>query len=163
MVTRKIYMSHCMIDLETVGNQPGCGILSIGAVLFNPASGNVGSEFYRVIRRQSCLDAGLFEQTDTLDWWHRQSIEAQEVLLQASKNTGTLDLAKALVQFTEFLKPASSNVKIWGCGSDFDNVILATAYQAVDQALPWKFWNNRCYRTVKSLAPLVKKIGRASC
>lgn len=29
-------MIDCMIDLETVGNKPGCGILSIGAVFFDP-------------------------------------------------------------------------------------------------------------------------------
>lgn len=45
---------------------------------------------------------------------------------------------------------------LWGNGSDFDNVILASAYRSCNLEVPWKFWNNRCYRTVKALRPDIK-------
>jgi exodeoxyribonuclease VIII len=42
---------------------------------------------------------------------------------------------------------------VWGNGADFDNVILGNAYLAVNKPRPWSFWNNRCYRTVRAMAP----------
>ncbi len=47
-------------------------------------------------------------------------------------------------------------VKIWGNGADFDNVILTSAYKRNDLELPWRYTNNRCYRTLKSLYPEIK-------
>ncbi|MHB0978446.1 MAG: 3'-5' exoribonuclease domain-containing protein [Minisyncoccota bacterium] len=29
------------------------------------------------------------------------------------------------------------------------------AYHALDMKQPWKFWNNRCYRTLKNMFPEV--------
>lgn len=40
---------------------------------------------------------------------------------------------------------------MWGNGSDFDNVALASAYDACDFNPFWKFWNNRDVRTVVEL------------
>jgi len=45
---------------------------------------------------------------------------------------------------------------LWGNGSTFDNVILSNAYRAIGVKQPWDFWNDRCYRTLKSLYPHVK-------
>lgn len=35
-----------MIDLETMGNKPNAPIVSIGAVLFEPSSGELGGRFF---------------------------------------------------------------------------------------------------------------------
>jgi hypothetical protein len=32
-------------------------------------------------------------------------------------------------------------------------VILANAYNACNMEAPWKFWGNRCFRTLKNLKP----------
>ena len=45
---------------------------------------------------------------------------------------------------------------IWGNGAAFDNVVLASAFRATGMQVPWAFWNDRCYRTVKSLFSNVK-------
>ncbi len=45
---------------------------------------------------------------------------------------------------------------MWGCGSDFDNVVLANAYTMCGLKAPWNFWNNRCYRTIKARYPEVE-------
>jgi len=47
------------------------------------------------------------------------------------------------------------NVRVWGNGAAFDNVILASAYRQANITQPWLFWNDRCYRTVKALSPAV--------
>ena len=144
-----------MVDLETLGQTPGCALVSIGAVAFNGAK--LGPEFYQVVGRQSCLDAGLFEEEATLVWWKTQPLEAA-LAFDQSVNDGrqSIALKVSLEQFRTFLGAFGPNVRVWGNGADFDNAILACAHRAAGLKLPWQFWNNRCYRTVKNLNPRVK-------
>lgn len=142
-------MNHVMIDLETLGTQPGSVILSIGAVLFDqkkPISTCLGEELYVVVNRKSCEDAGLTISQDTLDWWKKQSPEARKVLSEAE--SGGDALKTALVALAKFI-PAGA--KIWSNGANFDQPLLDVAYNKVGVNLPWKYWNSRCYRTVLSL------------
>lgn len=156
-------MNDVMIDLETLGTRPGCVILSIGAVFFNPNLAEehaLGQEFYRVVSRQSCLDAGLFEDAATVRWWREQTSEARQVLIDAEGENSLL-LSVALSGLAGFLSQHEGgleNVRVWGNGSDFDNAILAACYSAVNCELPWKFWNNRCYRTLKAIKPGPKPV-----
>jgi exodeoxyribonuclease VIII len=141
-----------MLDLETLGNRPGCKILSIGAVAFGPHG--LGDEFYVVVDREDQTAYGLHEDSDTLKWWSNQSESAREVLFQA--NSGKTVLG-SLSLFNKYLANfGMSDVKLWGNGSDFDNAILISCYAATKQQAGWKFWNNRCYRTLKSLHPGTK-------
>lgn len=39
-------MNNLMIDLETMGKKPNAPVVSIGAVFFDPQSGEIGPEFY---------------------------------------------------------------------------------------------------------------------
>lgn len=144
---------NVMIDLETRGFKPGCAILSIGAVVFVGSS--LGQTFYRVINTKSCHDAGLTDDESTMTWWDGQSEAARKVIVEAENSETSLEAA--LNEFRMWLgRFGLKQVKVWGNGSDFDNAILACAYAAVKQEQPWPFWNNRCYRTVKSLYPQVK-------
>lgn len=149
-------MSHIMLDLETLGTAPGCIILSIGAVVFSAKYG-LGAEFDRVISTKSCVEAGLVSESDTVAWWARQEPNARAVLEQA-RCAAAWDLRRTLGDFSNFIAAQGGKVdaRIWGNGSDFDNAILAHAYKAVDLPLPWKFYRNRCYRTLKSCAPALE-------
>lgn len=148
-------MEHVMIDLETLGRRAGCSILSIGAVAFDPVKG-LGEELYIVVNRDSCKTAGLHEDPDTLAWWEGQSEQAKKVLIDASAKKA-MSLEAALDELTDYLKQfGARKVKIWGNGSDFDNAILTACYASIGRNIPWEFWNNRCYRTLKSLKPSVK-------
>lgn len=143
-------MPHVMLDLETLGTRPGCSVLSIGAVEFDPHSGKLGSEFYEVISRRSCRDKGLLEDADTIAWWSRQNAQAKKVLddAEACKQ----GLGGALVLFTRYLeKFGKRNLYVWGCGADFDQPIIAACYATVSYPLPWLYYNNRCYRTLRAL------------
>lgn len=146
-------MEHVMVDLETKGNKPGCMLLSIGAVYFDPMTGILGDQFYKVVSPEGQQERGLHEDPDTMDWWAKQSEGARQVLGEAEASEVTLQ--EALGGFTEFLAVAGlKRVKVWGNGSDFDNAILTVAYMAHQQNIPWEFWNNRCFRTLKNLCPL---------
>lgn len=146
-------MRDVMWDLETLRQRPGCVILSVGAVGFDPETGELGPEFYEVISKQSCIDATLHIDSDTLAWWMKQSPEARKVLAEAELPIAR-PLGGVLSELTAwFHKNFGPDVFVWGNGSDFDNAILAHAYRAVRQRQPWKFWNSGCHRTLKRLRP----------
>jgi hypothetical protein len=148
-------MRDVMIDLETLGRRAGCSVLSIGAVAFDAETGELGPEFYAVVNRDSCAIAGLHEDPETIAWWDAQSCDAKTVLLHAEE--GGLLLPDALQRFTIFLLGFDvKKVKVWGNGGDFDNTILTACYASIGETTPWDFWNNRCYRTLKNLAPQIK-------
>jgi hypothetical protein len=44
-------------------------------------------------------------------------------------------------------------VRIWGNGANFDNPLLACAFEAAGVRPCYKFFNERCYRTVKNQYP----------
>lgn len=145
-------MRDVMIDLETRGTGPGCAIVSIGAVAFDPAGGSLGAEFYTVVSAASCRDHALREEAGTMKWWGEQSPEARAVLAQ-SEAADAPHLEVALARLADFMidQAPASKLRPWGNGSDFDNAILAYLYRVAGAPLPWFFWNSRCFRTLKSL------------
>lgn len=141
-----------MGDLETLGTRPRSVILSIGAVKFDPDSGETHSDFYLVINKQSCLDVGMEVDPDTEKWWKDQSPEAQQVLVEAESSV--VSIKEALQRFGDWLDP---NTTLWGNGSDFDNAMLQEAFKLCGLKQPWAFWNNRCYRTMKNMVKVHHK------
>lgn len=151
-------MSHVMIDLETLGTQPGSIILSIGAVIFDPMlspESCVLKDFYCVVGRANSELFGLTHSEETLAWWGKQSPEARQVLTDAEDPEKYDLLPDALTMLAEFI-PANS--KIWSNGANFDQPLLDVAYSRCDIALPWKYYNSRCYRTILALYPYEKSI-----
>jgi hypothetical protein len=146
-------MFDVMVDLETLGTRAGCTVLSIGAVAFDSTTMQLGAEMYAVIARKSCRDAGLHEDEDTVAWWSAQSVEARAVLDAAESG---IPLSHAMTMLTNYLAQFGlGNVRVWGNGADFDNAMLITCYSVVGEKQPWKYSNNRCYRTLKSMYPQV--------
>lgn len=146
-------MDNIMVDLETLDNGPTSAILSIGAVAFNEIG--PGDEFYTVVKVKSCTDVGLTLNADTVMWWMQQSDAARA----AFNNNEAMHLREALRRFEQFITSATGDprkAKVWGNGATFDNVILANAYRASGLDRPWKYSNDRCYRTLKNLYPWVK-------
>lgn len=145
-------MSNFMVDLETLGTKPGSVIIAIGATKFT--SKGIHEEFYKVIDLDSCVKCGLTIDPCTVQWWMGQSDDARKLFAEKGDS-----LFNVLSEFSKFIGLGESErkiAKIWGNGSDFDNVLLAQAYAAVNLETPWRFYNNRCYRTMKNLYPTVK-------
>lgn len=142
-------MTDIMTDLETMGTSSSAPILAIGAVRFDKEG--LHETFYKVISLESNMSLGRAPDAATIMWWMQQSDEARKALYR----TSALDLASALREFTNYVASFGNtdNVKLWGNGAAFDNVILADAYRTCNLFAPWRFWNDRCYRTMKSLCP----------
>ncbi|WP_054413031.1 exonuclease, partial [Escherichia albertii] len=64
---------HLMIDLETMGKNPDAPIISIGAIFFDPQTGDMGPEFSKTVDLET---AGGVIDRDTIKWWLKQSREA---------------------------------------------------------------------------------------
>lgn len=140
---------NVMLDLETMGTRPGSVIVSVGAIEFDPQSARLGRTFYQTCSIASAVDVGLAMDPQTVTWWLQQNDDARGELIKAKG-----DLKSVLIAFKQWL--GNADVRLWGNGSDFDNALLAEAYRIIGEPIPWKFWNNRCYRTMKSLFPNVK-------
>ncbi|EPK0711635.1 TPA: 3'-5' exonuclease [Klebsiella pneumoniae] len=143
-------MNHLMIDLETMGNKPNAPIVSIGAVFFEPSTGELGDEFYRVVSLKSSMDAGAVPDPDTIIWWMQQSEEARSAI--CAKNSA-MAISTALIQLVVFIRGNSElgRVQVWGNGATFDNVIMRASYDRVDIPCPWHFANDRDVRTIVEL------------
>ena len=143
-------MKHVMIDLETMSTQSNAAIVSIGAVAFDES--RIYDQFYTPIDLNSCIEHGLHVEQRTVEWWETQDPEA----VMAWKTGSAPNLLSALTEFNVWIRRGStdSEIRPWGNGSDFDIVILGNAHRAVDAEPPWKFYNHRCFRTIKNLLPL---------
>jgi exodeoxyribonuclease VIII len=147
-------MTHIMVDLETLSTLPNARILSIGAVKFAREHG-VYSNFYCAVKvylpveQGNSIDAdGFHISVDTMAWWSKQSEQARKVF----NDPAALSIDTALDSFTTWaLTGSEGDVRLWGNGASFDNVILSSAYRLRNKEQPWKFWNDRCYRTVKHM------------
>ena len=154
-------MTHIMVDLETLSLQPTARILSIGAVKFDAERG-VYDEYYQVVLppvleplMQSHIDDdGFHISNDTLHWWSNQSTEARKVFIDPE----AVSINEALITFSIWAlrDDLIEDIRLWGNGASFDNVILSEAYRIRNLDKPWKFWNDRCYRTVKHMNPNVR-------
>jgi hypothetical protein len=139
-----------MVDLETLGTAPGSVILSIGAVAFNIGAPESTWNLFEAkpIKVRSSRAVGLTIDEGTLAWWMHQDAEARGLLDCALEGAGGLALPEALDEFAEWFP---DKAVLWGNGANFDNVLLRSAYVAVGRTVPWAYYNDRCYRTLKNL------------
>lgn len=142
---------HIMVDLETLGTEPGSVIVTLAAVEFGGTPGRILNTFVRHIRPDSCEEAGLRCNAATALWWIKQSEDARRRLEQGQKEAVTLD--QALKDFGWWLPGKRKQRFIWGNGASFDCALLAAAFRAAKKDLPWTYANERCYRTIKALHP----------
>ncbi|EHK5553769.1 3'-5' exoribonuclease, partial [Escherichia coli] len=136
---------HLMIDLETMGKNPDAPIISIGAIFFDPQTGDMGPEFSKTIDLDT---AGGVIDRDVIKWWLKQSREAQSAIM-----TDEIPLDDALLQLREFIDENSGEffVQVWGNGDNFDNVILRRSYERQGIPCPWRYCNDRDVRTIVEL------------
>lgn len=149
------FYTHLMVDMETMGNSPDAPIVSIGAVFFDPSTGNTGAEFYRVVSLESSMSFGMKPDASTIQWWLKQSPEARSAIL-VDEAMGLLETLELLADFiAENAANGSHTVQLWGNGCSFDNVILRRAYALTDTPFAVPFWNDRDVRTMVELGKSV--------
>ena len=153
-------MNNVMLDLETLGNGSNSAIISIGAVFFEPKTGELGADFYQTITLESAMESGTVDAS-TIAWWMKQSDDARAIF----NDERSVALPVALYEFSEWLIQNSESsdkntakVSVWGNGATFDNVILSNAYEQINQSRPWPYWADRDVRTIVELGRTIAGI-----
>lgn len=144
---------NLMLDLETVSTENDAGIISIALVPF--AFPETIPHFYQkptVVGQESM---GFHLSSSTMDWWQKQATAAKNEAFSGTQHITEI-LASLESYFAELPLP-TKQVFIWGNGSDFDNVILRNAFDRCGIPVPWEFRNNRCYRTLSAMFPVVER------
>ena len=149
---------NIMLDLETMGTEPGCAIVAIGAVKFDSANGVYPDGFYKNVSLKSCMQKGLSVDGDTIMWWLKQDDAARKALIDHTEPIRT-----ALLYFSEWankdpdpkapVRSVDPYTKLWGCGPDFDNAILKAAFDKCSIHWPFHSSTYRDYRTYRDLLP----------
>lgn len=146
-------VENVMVDIETLGTSGDCVILSVGACGYD--RGGELKSFYEHIAIADSLDYGCQVDADTLMWWFRQGEGARMAIVDGQKKSLRLDTV--LKDFAMWLATNfTDKFTIWSNGASFDIPILANAFRKAGMNVPWKFWNERCFRTVKSIYSDIK-------
>ena len=164
--------THISLDFETLGLGENAALLSIGAVAFDPASGELGSEFYSAIDPRTQPNRDI--DPSTVLWWLKQDDAARSKITDALKFTDMIEsgevdalegeaveevfenaahpihhVARAFINWVEHF---NDEVEVWTNGS-VDHAWLESMMKYSGLKNPIKFWNQRDYRTLKALYP----------
>ena len=139
-------IKHLMLDFETLGSSHDAAVVSLGAVLFDRSG--IKEERLWLFNLKGQLDSRRrVASGDTIAWWMKQEKAAREVFEQAQ--TQGIYLQAFSHEFLAFC-PQTLDVRVWGNGATFDIPIIESILNQCGAPIPWKFWNHRCYRTLKS-------------
>lgn len=147
-------MNHVMVDLETLDLKPTAAILSIGAVRFNPETGEVQSPedgFHVACSVEDQLNQQFSLSEATLVWWLK---EHAETLRKEWALKDRVPIDDALRCFAQWLKASTELEGLWSHGANFDQPVLEYAYRVrfPQCDLPWKYSISRDTRTLFALA-----------
>lgn len=141
-----------MIDLETMGVPPYAPIVAIGAAFFNIRRRAIGPTYHQAINLATAVRDGGVIDCGTVMWWLQQSEEARNAICYSAH-----DNRKVLAEFAEWIAMYCRHIDVrpWGNGSSFDLTILGGAYDRIGMKRPWRFNNERDFRTVRNIYPKV--------
>ncbi|MCH4997843.1 3'-5' exoribonuclease [Pectobacterium carotovorum] len=143
-------MNHVMIDIEALGKKANAPIGSIGAVFFNPQTGELGEKFYCRVDFENDMLNGAVPDGDTIKWWLRQSSDARAELI----SDDATPIWGALSAFSDWLTDHAESLgtlHVWANSPSFDCTILKTAFERTDIDVPWNYWNELDVRTMKEI------------
>ncbi|HFQ5304654.1 TPA: 3'-5' exonuclease [Vibrio vulnificus] len=146
-------------DIETLAKTPDAQIGAIGVVLVDVIQCREAGRFYTRV----CLDSQTTRRVDpaTEAWWEQQKEQYPEAYLEMfGEECSRLTLPNALEALAMFLTANFGDKKIqfMGNGPEFDNVILAHAYEEAELELPWHYGGNQSLRTVVWMGRMLRGI-----
>lgn len=106
---------------------------------------NSGEELFFKVKGQE--EYGRKPSAGTIDWWKKQTQEAQD---RVFKNPNKIELLEMADKFDNYCKRMGVNkdTKVFLRGPDFDHTIMATLYKQFGRPVPYNHWNLRDIRTV---------------
>lgn len=153
--------SDLSLDIESMGTDPGSAVVGIGACFFDVTTCEIDAGFYRAVNLATCTARGLTMDAGTVMWWMGQSDAARNAI-----RFSTYSIEQALLDFNAWLaeRCQPDDLRPWLRGPSFDGSLLTAAYKACGLPLPWRFWNERCHRTLTARNPSIEppeRVGEA--
>ncbi|WP_318493539.1 3'-5' exonuclease [Photobacterium leiognathi] len=143
---------HVMVDIEGLSTDNDAPMSEIGAVKYNPKTGECFEEFEVLVDIEDSMRYSQPSAT-TIKFWMKQSDEARSHF-----NEKGLPLDVALINLSEWLQGLkdaypSDDVKlhVWGNGVNYDNVVLCNAYKKVGLEVPWDHYSDEHVRTIVTM------------
>lgn len=135
-------MNNVMLDFETLGTEGNKCLCQVGAVYFDPDTGEVGNTFKMNIDAGNHQKEGGQLLADTMYWWLGQSKEAQQSLFTDRK-----PIREVMEALDKFLEPAT---RIWSY-APFDFVTLMDTFGQLKMKTKVKYKNAMDIRTLVNL------------
>lgn len=146
------YERHLMLDVECMGTRTNAPLAAIGAVIFEPDTGNILDKFYIKIDITTSVQAGAVLDPETIKWWLKQQSEAQLQLVGNVGDIDVVDVATAITMLAEFVQRNQSSprqgIKHWANGANFDPGIVEETCYKLGRRSPLVFWKSLCVRTI---------------
>ncbi len=138
-----------VVDIETLSTGINAKILSVGCVLVDVLDGRSVAEFYQRVEMDTQLQRD--SDQDTIRWWSEQNKRNNAAFREVfCSDLHRLPLKTVLLEFERFLSLHFGQTKrqVMGNGPEFDNAILAHAYQQCGLSPAWHYAGNQSLRTV---------------
>ena len=148
-----------MVDLETLGTEPGCAVVAIGAVQFALEGPGpvVRARFERRVSIISNVRAGLTIHGPTLEWWMNQDPAAIAATFHGDR-CSVFDACEGFARWVRELGPPDVPLLLWAKPPQFDQKILEAAFAATRTPVPW---GHRDWRDLRTLEDVATQVGYA--
>jgi exodeoxyribonuclease VIII len=160
--------TRLMVDFETLSLKENAVLLSLGACVFDPATGEIGQTFYSAIDPRT--QPGRDISASTVIWWLGQEQAARDKILDAVNaadvladggedealyETAALPINHVAMAFNGWIESLGGEVECWSNGA-VDHAWLNSMFEYSGFKNPIQFWHQRDYRTLKGLYPEVE-------
>ena len=148
-------MDDCIIyDFETLGNQYTGAAVSLAVLKFNES--NYKSDPYNyddLVKQTAFIKFNVEEQVksfgrkidkSTLEWWGKQSEQAQEQLKPSPSDRSIYDLWNFMTEYTKGMDIS----RVYTRGNMFDPVLMENLLYSCDKGVPYPWWNVRDTRSL---------------
>ena len=156
---------HFMVDIETLSTAVNAAVLSIGAVEFDPFTGQILRKFYHELDLSD--QDSRHVDLNTVQWWFKQCQENPinfELMTKHNREKDSVEFV--LHKLGEFINGGTvyamvraggyEKLAVWACDPDFDIAILNDLYKEHNLPSPWRYSELRSVRTVRDLAKIAR-------
>ena len=143
-----------MIDTEFLDPAPTGALVAVGAIFFDLATETTGATFSQTIHLATSMRDGGTVSPSTLLFWLMQPEDSRRRVFFA----GSADIRDVLRDFAIWIGTncRHEDVRPWGNSASTDLSMLETAYKRAHIPLPWRWNNERDFRTVRKMNPQVE-------
>ena len=145
-------MKHVMIDIETMAAGNDAAVISIGLAEFDPKTGSIGRTLE--VRNSLTAQRNVNRRFDpsTVEWWLRQSKEAQEQLLSKPRYDTAAEMMKEVDTFLNSICSSQWDLALWAKGPSFDLMICRDLAKQLEVRWKGHFSREYCVRTMLMIA-----------